>query len=200
MNYYDSLKPKPYALYIHGLGSGASSGTNTSFGHYFPGYEWLSPEMPIDPFEALAVLQDWITAFHPQLIAGTSMGGMLTIFADAPEAIKLMVNPVIEMETALRKLGYGKHPFHAERENGDKEFVIDEVLVRRFIQFRQEHSFVHGKRNIAVFSTRDDVVGDTNMRKNMRYLTEDSAFEVITSDKFAHRANENAIKLLMKQL
>ena len=48
---YDYMpKEKPYALYVHGMGSGAKSGTKSSLGHYLDGYEWLSHELPGKPW------------------------------------------------------------------------------------------------------------------------------------------------------
>ncbi len=49
---------KPYALYIHGMGSGAKSGTKSSLGHYLDGYEWLSPELPVEPEEAMTKIKE----------------------------------------------------------------------------------------------------------------------------------------------
>lgn len=192
---------KPYALYIHGLGSSAKSGTKQSFGKFFTEYEWLTPELSNDPYESLDIINQWVETFQPEMIAGTSMGGMLCYYANVPlGAIKLMVNPVIEMETALRKIGYGKHPYLQERENGEKEYVIDEPMIRRFIQFRKEHEFVDAGRNIALFSSHDELIGPENTRKNMNYFDDPFTFEVLMSDKFGHRANERAIKEIVKYL
>lgn len=58
MDYGYNSKPLPYALYIHGMGSGAKSGTRSSLGHYLDGYEWLSPELPVEPEAAMAILED----------------------------------------------------------------------------------------------------------------------------------------------
>lgn len=190
---------KPYALYIHGLGSGAKSGTKTSFGRYFEQYEWLSPEISHNPYEALEVLNEWTAAFEPALVAGTSMGGMLTLYVNAPNAIKIAVNPTVEMERVLRKLGYGKHPYMQERENGDTEFVIDEPMIRQFITFRETHPIVLGKRNIALFSTDDELVGREISKRNAALLEQDG-WEIVWNAKFGHRLNEQAVKGLLHYL
>ena len=91
---YDYMpKEKPYALYVHGMGSGAKSGTKSSLGHYLDGYEWLSPELPVEPAEAMAILEDYVKVFSPELIAGTSLGGLYLLYLDAPEAVKGAINP-----------------------------------------------------------------------------------------------------------
>ncbi len=192
-------KQKPYALYIHGLGSSAKSGTKSSFGRYFDQYEWLSPEITHDPYESLDILNQWADAFHPTLVAGTSMGGMLTLYVNAPDAVKIAVNPTIEIEHVLRKLGYGKHPYLQERENGDTEYVIDEQMIRRFITFRDEHRILPGSRNIALFSTDDELVGKEITKRNAALLAE-LGWEVLWSSKFGHRVNEQAVKVILQYL
>ncbi len=197
--YLKEPKQKPYALYIHGLGSGAKSGTKSSFGRYFDEYEWLSPEITHNPYESLSILNDWCSAFSPNLIAGTSMGGMLTLYVNTPNAVKIAVNPTIEMERVLRKLGYGKHPYMQERENKEKEFVIDEPMIRQFITFREEKTILPGKRSIALFSTDDELVGKEISRRNASLLKE-KGWEVLWNTKFGHRVNEQAVKAVVRYL
>lgn len=186
---------KPYALYIHGFGSGAASGTKMSLGRYITGYEWLAPELSHDPYEALALLEEWNRVFEPALVAGTSMGGFLALFLNAPQAVKLAVNPVWNMEQTLRKKGYGKHKYHCEREDGATEYVIDEALARRYIQFRSEHPVLLGSRNLAVFSTDDELVGKEPAKKNAA-VVRDAGFEVLWCDKMGHRLNDKAAKAI----
>jgi len=190
---------KPYALYIHGMGSGAKSGTKSSLGHYLSDYEWISPEVTHNPEESLAILNDWAQAFQPALIAGTSMGGFYNLYIDCPSAVKLIVNPTYNIENVMRKVGYGKHKYHCERENGETEYVIDEPLVRSFINYRTEHQIILGVRNIAVFSSDDELVGKENAKKNAAVL-EKAGFEVYWSDKFGHRLNEKVAKKIVEWL
>lgn len=201
MKNYDWQEPKqkPYALYIHGLGSSAKSGTKSSFGKYFDDYEWLSPEITHDPYESLQILNEWAEAFHPALVAGTSMGGMLTTYVNAPDAMKIAVNPTMEMEHVLRKLGYGKHQYLQEREDGATQYLITEQLVRRFIAFRSEHETILGRRNIVLLSNDDEVVGK-EISKHNAALLEDKGWEIVWCSKFGHRLNEPAVKYLLQYI
>ncbi|GEM_PF-6811872 len=188
-------KPK-YALYIHGLGSGAKSGTSTAFKRYFPEYEWLCPEVNEDIWKSIAKIEEWIEVFRPQLIAGTSMGGFLTAYAAIPEGlstIKIVCNATISIEHTLRKVGYGKHTFFCEREDGRTEYVIDETVVRKFTAFKQERSIAPAQINIGVYSKDDELVGQVESRKNAKLL-EEAGFTIYWSDKFGHRMNENVAK------
>ena len=182
-----------YAIYIHGLGSGAKSGTSSAFVHYFPEYEWLCPEVNEDPEESEAIIQEYIRVFQPKMIAGTSMGGLYTIYANAPDTIKVVVNATVGVEHVLRKVGYGKHPFYCEREDGRTEYELSETVVRKFTSYKASHHFILGAKNLAVFSKDDELVGQVESRKNAKLL-EEAGFTVIWSDKFGHRLNENVAK------
>ena len=191
--YYGTPAQKPYALYIHGLGSSAASGTKSSLARSLDGYEWLSPEITHNPFESLDILNEWATTFQPALIAGTSMGGLLAMYVNSPNAIKVAVNPCIEIERVLRKIGYGKHPYLQPRENGETEYIIDEPMIRQFISFRETLTPVPGIRNIALFSTDDELIGREFSKKNAAIL-ESLGYEIYWNSKFGHRCNEQAAK------
>ncbi len=192
-------EPLPYALYVHGMGSGAKSGTKSSLGHYLDGYEWLSPELPVEPAEAMAILEDYVNVFSPALIAGTSLGGLYLLYLDAPEAVKVAINPTYNIETTLRRIGYGKHPYHCEREDGATEYTIDEPLVKRYKAVRDQRTPIPSKRMVALFSSDDELVGREPAKQNAAALQR-LGYEIHWSDKFGHRLNQPAAKLLSKIL
>ena len=191
---YQSL---PYALYIHGLGSGAKSGTKSSLAHYLDGFEWLVPELPLEPLEAMAILADYVKVFSPSLIAGTSLGGFLLLFLDAPLATKVAINPTYNVETTLRRFGYGRHPFLCQRQDGATEFSIDEPLVKRYMALREQNAPLPSARMIAFFSSNDELVGREPAKQNAAAL-QHFGFEIHWCDKFGHRLNQPAAKLLSK--
>ncbi len=199
MNYSYNSQPLPYALYIHGMGSGAKSGTKSSLGHYLDQYEWLSPELPVEPEAAMSILEDYVKVFSPTLIAGTSLGGLYLIYLDAPDAVKVAVNPTYNIETTLRRIGYGRHPFHCEREDGATEYTIDEPLVKRYMALRDQRTPLPSARMIALFSTDDELVGREPAKQNAAALQR-LGYEIHWSDKFGHRLNQPAAKLLAKTI
>ena len=199
MNYYYQSEPKPYALYVHGMGSGAKSGTKSSLGHYLDNYEWLSPELPVEPGEAMTILEDYVKVFSPTLIAGTSLGGLYLLYLDAPEATKVAINPTYNIETTLRRIGYGKHPFHCVREDGATEYTIDEPLVKRYMAVRDSKMPMPSLRMVALFSSDDELVGRESAKQNAAAL-EKLGYEIHWSDKFGHRLNQPAAKMLAKIL
>lgn len=175
-----------YALYIHGLGSGANSGTCSLFASYFSRYEWHCPEVNEDPEESEAIIRKYIESLHPKMIVGTSMGGLYTLYSDAPDAVKVVVNPTVGIEQVLRKIGYGKHKFFCEREDGRTEYELNETVVRKFTTYKSTHQIRPGTKNLAVFSSNDDLAGKVESLKNARTLKE-AGFTVIWSDKFGRR-------------
>lgn len=182
-----------YALYIHGMGSGAKSGTTSSLGHYLSRYEWLCPELPLDPLQAIAILHDYEQVFQPDLIVGTSVGGLFTLFLDAPT--KVTVNATYNIDTTLRRLGYGKHKYHCEREDGATEYTIDEPLVQAYKRFRDTSAPISSPRMIAFFSSDDELIGREPTKQNARSLA-DLGYEVVWTTKCGHRLNQAAAKQL----
>lgn len=189
----------PYAMYMHGFGSGAKSTSSAVVGARVSGYDWLHPEMPLDPFEALAKANEWAQTFRPEMIVGTSMGGMFTTMIDAPWAVKVVVNPAMEMDRSLHRIGYGKYDFFCEREDGVQQYVIDEPLVRLYEQFKNGHNVIPGVRNICIMSADDELLGHEITKKNAEMLT-GCGFEIAYSDKFGHRLNEDTAKFIIKIL
>lgn len=189
----------PYAMYIHGFASGAASTSSLTVAKRITGYDWIKPELPLNPYDALNLLNEYAVAFRPELIVGTSMGGMFACFVNAPWAIKAVINPAMEMDRSLRRIGYGKFDFLCHREDGIQCGVIDEPLVRSYEAFRSSHQLSPGVTNICVMSTDDELLGHEMTKKNGALLSE-NGFTVVYGDKFGHRINEQTTSLLLDTL
>jgi len=189
----------PYALYVHGFGSGANSNSSRMVGARVTGYEWLHPEMPLDPEEALSILNEHVRVFEPEMIIGTSMGGLLISRVTAPKATKVVVNPALEMDRALRRMGYGKYDFFCDREDGAQQYVIDEPLVQKYASFQANHLIQPGAKNFVLMSADDELLGHEMTKKNASVMAE-NGFDVTYSDKFGHRLNEQSAKKIAEVL
>ena len=73
---YPDLMAGKKIMYIHGFGSSAQSGTVTRIRETFPNAEVIAYDMPLHPAEAMSLLHDICEREKPDLIIGTSMGGM----------------------------------------------------------------------------------------------------------------------------
>ena len=63
-------------VYFHGFGSSGASGTVEILRRILPDDEIIAPDIPIEPLEALPYLKQYCEEQQPDIILGTSMGGM----------------------------------------------------------------------------------------------------------------------------
>lgn len=94
-------------LYVHGFASSGQSGTVTKICEMIPDATVVAPDLPLHPEEALALLKDTCAKEHPDLIIGTSMGGMYTEMLYGYD--RIVVNPAFQMgDTMLKHSMLGK--------------------------------------------------------------------------------------------
>ena len=82
-------------MYVHGFGSSGQSGTVTRIREVFPNATVIAPDLPIRPQEALDLLRETCSKEQPDLIIGTSMGGMYTEMLYGYD--RILVNPALQM-------------------------------------------------------------------------------------------------------
>ena len=82
-------------LYVHGFGSSGQSGTVTRIREVLPSATVIAPDLPLAPQEALTLLYNICEQEKPDLIIGTSMGGMYTEMLRGYD--RILVNPALRM-------------------------------------------------------------------------------------------------------
>lgn len=119
-------------LYIHGFASAGSSGTATHLRNmlYERGVEVISPDVPVMPTEALSLLKQMVAELQPELIIGTSMGGLYT--EQMYGTPRIMVNPSFHMARHLTFQGMGRREFLNKRQDGAREFKVDRDMIAQF--------------------------------------------------------------------
>lgn len=81
----------------------------------------MSPDLPIQPQEALTMLIELCELYNPELIIGTSMGGM---FAQQLRGYKkILINPAFHVSEFMRTQ-LGVHDFLNQRKNGETKYEI----------------------------------------------------------------------------
>ena len=75
---YPSLMKGKKIMYVHGFMSSAQSGTVARIREMLPSADVLAYDLPLHPEEAMALLREKCKEQNPDLIIGTSMGGMYT--------------------------------------------------------------------------------------------------------------------------
>ena len=125
-------------IYFHGFGSSAASGTIRTLRERLQDFEVIAPDIPVDPAEALPYLKALCQDEQPDVIAGTSMGGM---YAQQMFGFKrICVNPAFFMSKESTVLKTGTFQFFNPRKDGHNTFTITEDIIRHFAEM-EEHQF-----------------------------------------------------------
>lgn len=123
-------------VYFHGFASSGTSGTVQLLSLLLPEVEVVAPDIPVDPQEALPYLKEFCAQEQPDLIIGTSMGGM---YAQQMRDFKrICVNPSFHMSTMSVAMKTGEHKFLNRRRDNQKTFRITRDIIQHFNQMERQ--------------------------------------------------------------
>ena len=126
-------------MYVHGFGSSGQSGTVSRIREVLPGASVVAPDLPIHPQEALDLLRQLCAAEQPDLIVGTSMGGMYAEMLRGYD--RILVNPALQMGETMKEHGMiGQQHFSNPRRDGIQDFIVTKALVKEYKEMT-EHCF-----------------------------------------------------------
>ena len=145
---------------MHGFASSGSSGTVMTLRRYLTEWRVIAPDLPVDPFEALELLRGLIEEEKPDIVVGTSMGGMYT--QQMWGVPRIVVNPSFEMSRSLLFGKMGRNKYMSKRKDGATEFRIDKAIVERFKEM-EKHQFDgitedEKKLVVGLFGDKDPIV------------------------------------------
>lgn len=123
-------------VYFHGFGSSHASGTVELLRNLLPEDEIVAPDIPVDPVEALPYLKEFVAAENPDIILGTSMGGMYA--QQMRDYTRVLVNPAFNMSTMSKGLKTGEHKFFNGRYDGAKTFKITKDIIQHHNQMERQ--------------------------------------------------------------
>ena len=116
-------------LFIHGLASSGAYKMASSLRILLKPCEVISPDVPVDPDEALGMLMDICGREKPDLIVGLSLGGF---WAQKLRGYrKILVNPDLHPSRLLRSK-IGTMEYLSPRANGDLSFEITPEICDRY--------------------------------------------------------------------
>lgn len=118
-------------LYVHGFASSGASGTVKTMQLLLPQTIIIAPDLPIEPESAMALLRSLCEKEQPDLIVGTSMGGM---YAEQLYGYdRILVNPAFTIaDTILKNNGLGRQEFHSPRKDSQKDFLVTKGLIESY--------------------------------------------------------------------
>ena len=187
-------------VYFHGFASSGASGTVQLLRKIFPSAQVVAPDIPVDPEEALPMLQELVQAEQPDVIVGTSMGGM---YAQQMHGfLRICVNPSFRISTS-KLLHTGVHKWLNGRKNHEKEFRITADIIKRYNQMerKQFDGITPDDRELCygLFGINDTSVNPINAYNTFtKYYTHAERFEG------EHQLNDKVIHKvllpLLKQL
>ena len=131
MTQFTGLFSQKKILYVHGFGSSGQSGTVTRIRQVLPNATVIAPDLPIHPQQAIDLLHQTCDTEHPDLIIGTSMGGM---YAEQLYGYdRILINPAFTIADTMQEHGLtGKQQFQNPRQDGVQEFYVDKPLVKEY--------------------------------------------------------------------
>lgn len=155
----ERLALKANILYVHGFASSGDSGTARTIQKYLPNSRVISPDLPLNPDEAIALLKRIVADERIDVVVGTSMGGM---FAQKLRGIpKVLVNPSFHVSESMRRK-IGIVPFFKRRADGATEFKVTLTLCDAYKNVETEQFDNLSDNEISItyglFGTDDDIV------------------------------------------
>ena len=163
----EMLKGKT-VMYVHGFGSSGQSGTVSRLRTVFPNAKIIAPDLPVHPAEAQALLRKLCNEEKPQLILGTSMGGMYTEQLYGFD--RICMNPALCIADTMQAHGMtGIQQFQNPRQDGVQEFYVDKTMVKEYREVSEQRFSglaslspdaleKERQRVFGLFGDRDDVV------------------------------------------
>ncbi len=163
---YPDLMEGKKILYVHGFGSAGSTHTAQLLRDLMPQATVVAPDLPLHPQEAIDLLRTVLDDEKPDLIIGTSMGGMYAEMLYGYD--RIVVNPAFEMGETMNKHGMvGKQVYQNPRQDGVQEFLVTKSLVKEYKEMTEKCfrgvNDEEKKRVYGLFGDEDPVVHTFDM-------------------------------------
>ena len=134
---YPELSKGKKVMYVHGFGSSGQSGTVTRIREVLPNAMVIAPDLPVRPEEAMTLLHEVCEREQPDLIIGTSMGGMYAEMLYGYD--RILVNPALQMGDTMKEHGMiGAQQFSNPRQDGVQDFMVTKALVKEYKEMTEQ--------------------------------------------------------------
>ena len=193
------------AIYIHGLGSGASTSAVKAISKLLPQYKWHTLEMNENLKESVAIIDKAVTDLKPGLLMGTSLGGLYIMFADlsqVPGCKRIICNPACNIAEIIReKIGFGVKEYFVPRQDGVQQYELNENICKAFERDGSKDGMrqVNKEENFAVFSIHDELIGPEGILANMA-VCQELGYTILVDDKGGHRLDKHSLLKIKKEV
>ena len=126
---FPSLMKGKKIMYVHGFLSSAQSGTVKMLQELMPSATILAEDIPVHPADAMTMLHKMADEEQPDLIIGTSMGGMYTEMLHGFD--RILVNPAFAMGDTMSSMT-GHQVFQNPRKDGVQELMVTKGLIKEY--------------------------------------------------------------------
>ena len=126
---FPSLMKGKKVMYVHGFLSSAQSGTVKMLQELMPSATILAEDIPVHPTDAMTMLHKMADEEQPDLIIGTSMGGMYTEMLYGFD--RILVNPAFAMGDTMSSMT-GHQVFQNPRKDGVQELMVTKGLIKEY--------------------------------------------------------------------
>ena len=190
----------PTAIYVHGLASSANAATGKALSKRFNNFNWITTDFGEDLTANVRQLNECVKEHKPQLIVGTSMGGLTLLYADAPDAVKIAINPALSIADCVRNtIGLGRHKYFCKRLDGATEFGLTEEMCKGYEAYIATHTPSLGRVSYAVFAIHDELLGDEASVVAQK-IVGDCGYNVLVDSEGAHRIKPSTIDLIDNEI
>ena len=126
-------------LFLHGFYASGQCVPAVALREAFEGEALvLTPDLPLHPKEALALIRDLCDSEKPDVIVGNSCGSFYAqMIAPVIGVPALLGNPHFKM-TEFLKPRIGAQRYKSPRANGNQDFIIDEALINEFAELENQ--------------------------------------------------------------
>jgi predicted esterase YcpF (UPF0227 family) len=152
---------------IHGFGSSGENRTYKFLKKKLQDDEILSFDVPVNPSEALFIINYIVDNYGVDLITANSLGGLYALCLNNKNVKRILINPCIDPINVFGKtIPLGKHKFSNPRQNPkEKEFSIDQYFVDSLNRFASNLmnnlNPILVNNTFALISTNDEVCKTT---------------------------------------
>ena len=138
--------------------------------------------------------------WNAKLIVGTSFGGLALLYAETPNAVKIVCNPALSVADSVRNtIGLGEHEYFCKRQNRVQEFVLTEQMCQEYEAYIASHPILQGRASYAIFAEHDELLGDEAAAEAQKVVAE-AGYRILIDEQGQHRLGNSAFDIIEKEV